>query len=208
IEIKAGQGRIDNAGSVEGALAELRAAGGNEYALAINNTGVVRATGYSTAGGRVTLQAGGAVSNAGKVTATRSVRVKSSAAVVNSGQVQAGDGKTGGTIVFESPDITIKAGSLLDVSAALGGGRIAVGGGAHGSGVDFAGETVDITQNAQSVCRSGDHLGRWVHRICRRDSRHQRGRQGWPGRSVGQRQPDHHRPCRHARGGGVWLGAV
>jgi hypothetical protein len=35
---------VNNAGAVQAASAELKAAGGNMYALAINNGGIVRAT--------------------------------------------------------------------------------------------------------------------------------------------------------------------
>ncbi len=153
ISIRAGKGKITNKGSVAGAVAELKAAGGNEYALAINNTGVVRATGVSKSGGRVMLTGGGTVRNTGKVQATRKVVVRSKTRIENSGEVRAADSAagTGGQIVMESPDIVIGAGSLLDVSAALGGGSMFIGGGYQGTGKSHAGEAVDISVNAQSI---------------------------------------------------------
>jgi len=63
-------GRIENRGLIEAAAAELKAAGGNEYALAIQNTGVVRATAVQNRGGKIWLSASkGTVSNSGTLEA-------------------------------------------------------------------------------------------------------------------------------------------
>src|SRR5262249_40862978 len=67
--IKVGTGDVINTGSVSGAAAELRAAGGNVYALAGNNGGIVRATGTQQRDGHVWLTAGGNVIMAGNVAA-------------------------------------------------------------------------------------------------------------------------------------------
>lgn len=57
---------------IDAAAAEIKAAGGNEYALAINNTGTVRATGVVNQGGRILLTANaGKVRNAGTLTTRR-----------------------------------------------------------------------------------------------------------------------------------------
>jgi len=154
ISIRAGKGRIINRGTIEGTAAELRAAGGNAYALAINNTGVVRATGVSRSGGRVLLTAGGVVRNSGRIESRKKVIVRSSKRIENRGTIRAYDAatRTGGKIVFDAPDINIETGSLLDVSAALGGGRIFVGGGYQGGQSDRAGIVdVEISSNAQRV---------------------------------------------------------
>lgn len=52
-------GTIVNAGTISAATAELKAAGGNAFALAINNPGVVRATGSELRNGQVWLVATG-----------------------------------------------------------------------------------------------------------------------------------------------------
>ncbi|NNC27516.1 filamentous hemagglutinin, partial [Salinisphaera sp. USBA-960] len=52
-----------NSGTISAANAEIRANGGNVFALAGNTDGVVKATGVSTSGGRIFLTAG----NTGKV---------------------------------------------------------------------------------------------------------------------------------------------
>ena len=134
ISIRAGKGSIKNSGAVEAAVVELRAAGGNEYALAINNTGVIRATGAThTKGGRVLLTGGGTVKNSGKIYANRKVVVRSKKKIVNVGTIKLPLAKPDDAqIVLEAPDIVVEAGSVLDVSAALGGGRIYIGGGKQG----------------------------------------------------------------------------
>ena len=67
-EVKAG---VENSGTIEAAQAELKAAGGSIYDLAVNQSGVVRATGVERKNGRVILTAGGGtVGVSGTVTAT------------------------------------------------------------------------------------------------------------------------------------------
>ncbi len=153
ISIRAGKGKIVNAGTVAGVAAELKAAGGNEYALAINNTGVVRATGVRRSGGRVLLGGGGKVRNSGRIVSRKKVVVRSKKKIINSGTVVAKDSASGkgGEVVFESPDIEIETTSLIDVSGALGGGRAFIGGGYQGSQQDRDGNAVDISENAQTV---------------------------------------------------------
>lgn len=50
---------VDNSGVIAAAQAQLEAAGGSLYELAVNQSGVVRATGSATVNGRVLLTAGG-----------------------------------------------------------------------------------------------------------------------------------------------------
>jgi filamentous hemagglutinin family protein len=50
---------VDQRGRIAAATAELKAAGGNVYSLAINNSGIVQATGVRRCGGRVYLVAEG-----------------------------------------------------------------------------------------------------------------------------------------------------
>ena len=61
---------VKNSGSIKAAQAELKAAGGNVYALAIRNTGVVQATGITKRNGRIILGTdGGTVQNSGRLIA-------------------------------------------------------------------------------------------------------------------------------------------
>jgi len=66
IFVKAGSGEgsdvgVDQRGLIVAAAAELKAAGGNAYSLAINHEGVIRATGVERRGGRVYLVSDGSV---------------------------------------------------------------------------------------------------------------------------------------------------
>ena len=62
----AGSGaQVLNSGTIQAAQAELKAEGGNLYALAINTTGIVRATGTRSVGGRLFLTADGPVAVSG-----------------------------------------------------------------------------------------------------------------------------------------------
>jgi filamentous hemagglutinin family protein len=56
-----GSGSVNNSGLIDAATADLRAAGGNVYALAINNSGVVRASTVANEGGKIVLKADGGV---------------------------------------------------------------------------------------------------------------------------------------------------
>lgn len=67
-----GGAAVLNSGTIQAAQAELRAVDGNLYALAINNTGIVRATGVKNVGGRIFLTADGAVSDGGALDASGS----------------------------------------------------------------------------------------------------------------------------------------
>ena len=143
--VRAGTGSVTNSGTIKAAVAELRAAGGNHYALAINNTGVVRATGVTRRGGRVYLSAKrGRIRSRGRIIAKRSggrggkviIKAAGVGAVDVSGEINvAGSTGKGGLVVVEANEITIAAGATIDASGAAGGGEIYVGGGERGSSV-------------------------------------------------------------------------
>ncbi len=83
---------VENAGTIEAAAVELKAHG-NLYALAINNSGSIRATGTARRGGKVFLRSpGGRTSNTGSIEATV-------------------PGSAGGSILIESADLDL-GGSL------------------------------------------------------------------------------------------------
>jgi filamentous hemagglutinin family protein len=150
---------VTNAGTIRAAAAELKAAGGNAYALAINNTGVIAATGYKKINGQVYLTSdGGSISNSGTImagtakgnggtilvdgTATTSA---TSGTVTNSGTLDASAtlaGGSGGTITLKNTGgTTAHSGQILAL-----GGTGGVGGNAEISGANlgFTG-TVDLT---------------------------------------------------------------
>jgi filamentous hemagglutinin family protein len=72
-ELSAAGASVENSGIIEAAQAELKAAGGNIYELAINQSGIVKATGFETKNGRILMTAEGATGGlSGSLTATNS----------------------------------------------------------------------------------------------------------------------------------------
>jgi filamentous hemagglutinin family protein len=125
---------VTNAGTIRAENAELRAAGGNAYALAINNTGSIAATGYKKVGGQVYLTADtGEVSNSGTIDAS------SSAA-----------GGHGGTVLLKSTE-----------GQAVNSGLIAAKGGTSGTGgeVEVSGATVDVASGTVDTLAASGQAG-------------------------------------------------
>lgn len=138
---------VDHRGVIEAAQAELKAAGGNAYALAVNSGGSVRATGIESRGGRIVLTAdggdvkvsgtlaarnadgaGGEVlvggdwqgSNAGQVARAANVDVAASAHIDTSGAA----GRDGGKVVVWSDGATRLEGSISATGARGGGAEV------------------------------------------------------------------------------------
>ncbi|HYM33377.1 MAG TPA: filamentous hemagglutinin N-terminal domain-containing protein, partial [Candidatus Cybelea sp.] len=138
---------VANSGTIQAAAAELKAAGGNMYALAINNTGTIRATGI-VAGpdGHVRLVAdGGTVQTGGAIASQKAdgsgsgVSIDSGAtgATKVSGMVDAsgnrGTNTAGGSVTVTGDKVALLAGAAIDASGDAGGGTVKVGGGMHGA---------------------------------------------------------------------------
>ena len=120
---------VDNtaSGQIHAVTAELQAAGGNIYALAINNGGAIRANSIVNEGGHIYLRAsGGAVLNSGTVDASGT-----------------GSGATGGEVDIAGGQVTLAGGSQINVSGSAGGGTALIGGGWQG--------TDPATPNAQQT---------------------------------------------------------
>ncbi|MBI5386517.1 MAG: filamentous hemagglutinin N-terminal domain-containing protein, partial [Verrucomicrobia bacterium] len=114
---------VNNLGSIQAATAELKAAGGNIYALAINNGGVIRANTVVNQGGRILLRADGG-------------------RVVNSGTLDA-SGTRGGDVRVLGGQVALTGNAVVDVSGANGGGTALIGG-------DFQGKNPRVP-NAQQT---------------------------------------------------------
>ncbi|QDR80260.1 filamentous hemagglutinin N-terminal domain-containing protein [Sporomusa termitida] len=106
----------------------------------LNNTGVIEAQSIGNANGIITLDGG------------------SVGAVVNSGVLDASGkdaGQTGGTVKVLGNDLTLAAGTAIDVSGANGGGTVLLGGNEQGRGPEqnAAATTVanDVTINADAI---------------------------------------------------------
>ncbi len=141
---------VTNSGAIRSAAAELKAAGGNAYALAINNSGNIAATGIKTINGQVYLTADGAdITNSGSISAKQvngnggtvvlnghSAKAKTQGTVLNSGTISAtgtASGATGGTVELLGNRVGVTDNGLVDVSGAAGGGTALIGGDEHGS---------------------------------------------------------------------------
>lgn len=142
-----GDGKVINRGTIRAADVELRANGGNVYALAGNTDGVIKATGIANKGGRIFLTAqGGTVTATQRMVARRAPTTTTTAAGVTkstsrggdilieadavsiAGHLDAtGDGAAGGRIVVTGGTVTLAAGALLDASGTAG-GTVLVGG--------------------------------------------------------------------------------
>ncbi|HEY1930070.1 MAG TPA: MBG domain-containing protein, partial [Caulobacteraceae bacterium] len=148
-----------NEGTIQAAQAQIVAAGGNAYALAVSASGTIEATGIASQGGRVVLTAGGGdVQVSGQVSATN--------ANGSGGQIEVGGGSHGADAsVPAAANVTIASTATLDASptAASGnGGQVTVwsngkttfagqimaqGGGAGGNGgqVEVSGSWQNFT---------------------------------------------------------------
>ncbi len=142
VSIASGAGKVVNAGKIAAAQAELKAAGGNLYALAIQNSGTVRATGVERRDGRVFLRArSGTIENTGQIQAKNAngsggrvaigpeINADGSPGsiagvrVVNSGVVDV-SGSTGGSVTISAEDVSLSASSQLIADGEFGGGTI------------------------------------------------------------------------------------
>ena len=123
-------GSVNNVGLIESATAELRAAGGNVYALAINNSGVVRAHTVANEGGKIVLKADGGI-------------------VASSGTLDA-SGSKGGEVQVLGARVGLTGDAVVDVSGGDGGGTVLIGGDFQGGAVPLTpGERTPRTSRAQ-----------------------------------------------------------
>jgi hypothetical protein len=145
--VRAPGGDVTNSGAISAAQAELKAAGGNIYALAGNNGGAIRATGTATVNGRVWLTAdNGSIANEGTISAVNadgkggSIGLSAASGFVsNTGALRA-DGAVGGRI-------SIMADRILPQ------GKLAADGNARGQiAIGFGSAYID-TQGAASSAR-------------------------------------------------------
>ncbi|MEZ0299664.1 MAG: filamentous hemagglutinin N-terminal domain-containing protein, partial [Candidatus Methylacidiphilales bacterium] len=148
--IRSGSGSVMNTGSIRATAAELRAAGGNEYALAVNNTGIIRATGVDKSGGRIVLKAeqrdvasgmgGGTAQNSGKLIARSSA-----------------PGKNGGTVAVTGDNVRLTKSSVIDASSRYGkGGEVKIGGGFQGKDATVSNAKTTVVETG-SVINSDGH---------------------------------------------------
>jgi filamentous hemagglutinin family protein len=158
---------VTNSGTIRAAAAELKAAGGNAYALAINNTGVIAATGYKKVNGQVYLTSdGGSISNGGTISAKQAngnggkivlngtaKKSTTSGTVTNSGTLNASATVAKGA----GGTITVKNMSGTTINTASG--QILAAGGTGGAGgkIETSGKSLGI-DGAVSAGKGGSWL--------------------------------------------------
>ncbi len=130
-------GNLTQTGRIQAAAAALKAAGGDIYTLAGNQTGLISATGAETIKGQVWLSAPG-----GKVTAGGEISARNA------------DG-TGGQIVANGADVTVAAGARISAQG-LSGGSVLIGVSSPG-GADLAHSTT--LANGASIQAGGPEGG-------------------------------------------------
>ncbi|PTX99932.1 hypothetical protein DB346_19170 [Verrucomicrobia bacterium LW23] len=151
--IKSGPGSVSNSGTIRATAAELRAAGGNEYALAVNNSGVIRATGVDRSGGRIVLKAEGGSGAAG------TGRVQNSGRLIAAGKAP---GKKGGSVVVTGEEVRLTSTSHIDVSSTATdgtGGTVNIGGGFQGKDPDIAHADTTILEAGSLINANGGRKG-------------------------------------------------
>lgn len=137
VQIGGAETSATNSGSISAAAAELRAQGGNVYALAGNTGGVINATEVSGKGGHIWLTApGGSVSVA-------------SGAVLDASAGQNGDG---GQILVDSVSTTF-AGTALARGGALSG---------NGGKVETSGDTANTNGARVNTTAPHGKTGLWL----------------------------------------------
>ncbi len=115
---------VDNQGVINAASAQLKAAGGNVYALAINNDGIINATGVNNSGGRIVLTSeNGNVRVGGTLTAK--LENGDGGEILVGGEYQGSDPEQ----VENAQNVLVTEDAFIDVSADSGtgnGGRVIV----------------------------------------------------------------------------------
>ncbi len=152
---------VNNVGAIEATAAELKAAGGNIYALAINNGGMIRANSFVRENGHIVFKAsGGNIENSGSLVARNADgsggsitldgghNAEAPATVINSGTLDArGESGQGGDVKVLGDHVGLIGHALVDVSGSLGGGTALIGG-------DYQGKNPAV-QNAQRTYVGG-----------------------------------------------------
>ncbi|MEZ0297464.1 MAG: filamentous hemagglutinin N-terminal domain-containing protein [Candidatus Methylacidiphilales bacterium] len=141
--IKSGPGSVANSGTIRATAAELRAAGGNEYALAVNNTGVIRATKVDKSGGRIVLKAESGVA-------------QNSGSLIARGR---GAGKDGGRIDVTGQNVRLTSTSRIDARGEGKGGKVNIGGGLQGKDASVSNARVTVADAGSAINVDGGTAG-------------------------------------------------
>ncbi|MEX0652871.1 MAG: filamentous hemagglutinin N-terminal domain-containing protein [Phycisphaeraceae bacterium] len=137
-----------NAGDIEAVQAELRAAGGNIYALAIRNDGAVRATGITQRDGRVMLTStGGDIANHGALAAANAdgsgghvtLDAGDTGTTYHHGSINVAgvNNRDGGTAHLLGQRVALLDDATINATGHADGGEVTIGGGYQGDNPDL-----------------------------------------------------------------------
>jgi len=153
---------VTNTGAIRAASAELRAAGGNAYALAINNTGNIAATGIATINGQVYLTSdGGDITNTGTISARQANGNGGTITVVGTGASVTGNTLINCGTLDASATVARGQGGTVTLKNMSGTtihrGKILARGGQGGAGgnVEISGSTAQITGTVDTTSPGG-----------------------------------------------------
>ena len=158
---------VDNSGSIDAAAVEFEATG-NAYGLAIQNTGIVRATGASVRDGRVMLSAGGqgTILNTGTISARNQngsggqIDVEAGSVLLEAGALDAAgiNEQVGGDVSVVANNVVVGGEATVDVSGSVGGtasliaaSASTISGTVNASGSVGNGGAVDVTGAGVSI---------------------------------------------------------
>ena len=157
--------RATNSGLISAADAELRAEGGNVYALAGDTSGVIRATGVKRGGGKVWLVAQGGELDLGGAIDAQGADGTAGSVETSGGTVKIGEAKIdahGGRWLVDPYDLTIDATAASTIDTALNAGTSVTeqttASGYSGAGVASASGKGDITVAAPISWNTGAGL--------------------------------------------------
>lgn len=161
-----------NAGTIKAAEIEMRANGGNVYALAGNTDAVVKATGVTTSGGRIFLTAGsgGTVKSTAHLVARKhSAKPAARPTDLDGGAITVTGGTVdlAGTVDASAEGQGTKGGILSAIATGHGsyaGDLLATGGiGGTGGDIETSGATVSIADGIHvDTLASGGTAGNWL----------------------------------------------
>jgi filamentous hemagglutinin family protein len=137
---------VDNteAGKINAVVTELKAAGGNIYALAINNGGAVRATSLVNENGRIFFRATDSTGNQGAVSSTGTINVDGANVTAADVTMQGSQVTLGGTVNAGAGSVTVTTTS---------------GNGVNGTGDIDVNDETDITAGSVSLHSGTDGAG-------------------------------------------------
>jgi filamentous hemagglutinin family protein len=148
-----GDGGASNSGLMQSTEAQLVANGGNAMALAINNTGIIRATGVRTDNGHIYLTAG------------------PSAEANNTGTLDASSATgSGGQIVLTGQHVLVGAQSHLNANGATGRGEVLIGGSWQNDDPTVVQSTGVLVENGAVIEASATQAGNGGTIVIRSDT--------------------------------------